>query len=435
MSQPFTINYGPWSPDLQDVGVQMSYQLTAQTVPVADCSNVFWQDAAYRCLPSPASIGPSLGVPITNAVNWYDNSTGKEEIFAATAAGLYALVDGSWSAIPIQFSAATNAVGQSLVLTQGSPIYSTLSPAPLNWSGASSALNLPAMSVSGLSGSPSYFWYFSGTSGSANWAVASGQGTASAIPNASSATAGQTSSATLNCQITLNGQTFTLSGPVSYGYMTGSISGNATGTGTGSGTVTSNSVTASESAGVGTITYSWSVSNTSISITSPSSASTTFTGNPAAGSSLTGTATCTMTDANGAMVGPTCSVNLTQPILYTGSLKAGTYSDPVSPYTGWVGYGASLSFGTLSPTTVNGHTLLEIADVYNTSSPIHDVAVSIAASSDPGVNFFSSISANGQTFNTASASAYGYSSGVATWVWYNVLFGFTSGTTYAVTII
>jgi hypothetical protein len=125
--RPYTLSFGSWSPDLQNVGVQLGAQYTDTPVPCSDVLNVYYADGAFRSIPSPASIGPSLGVPITNAVNWYDDSTGKEQIFAATANGLYVLVDGTWSALPVQTNSQYNATGQAITITLGAPVYLSIS--------------------------------------------------------------------------------------------------------------------------------------------------------------------------------------------------------------------------------------------------------------------------------------------------------------------
>lgn len=101
----------------------------------------------------------------------------------------------------------------------------------------------------------------------------------------------------------------------------------------------------------------------------------------------------------------------------------GAYGYVKSSYgsiTGWPGTGGLLSdvreitaLRDTNPTTVGGDGLLRIAGF----------------SSDPGIGYFSSITANSLTKLSADAS-YSYSSGVAIWQWIGSPFNFLAGNTY-----
>jgi hypothetical protein len=102
VSDPLTLQFGPWQPDLQNIPVQIPfYPALADPVPAADCLNVYYADGAYRSIPSPASIGPALGFQALNAFSWYDNSTGEEYIFAAGNGQISALINGIWQPLPL----------------------------------------------------------------------------------------------------------------------------------------------------------------------------------------------------------------------------------------------------------------------------------------------------------------------------------------------
>ena len=102
MADPLTINFGPWSPDLQNVPVDVLNTPMPLTVPTADCLNVYYQDGQYRCLPGLNPFGPALGAQALQAFNWYDNTDAVEILFAATANGIQELIDGVWSPVGVE---------------------------------------------------------------------------------------------------------------------------------------------------------------------------------------------------------------------------------------------------------------------------------------------------------------------------------------------
>jgi hypothetical protein len=217
MPKPYAIRFGPWVPDLQDVGVEMPFQWSDTELAVTDCENVYWQDASYRCLPRPAPIGPSLGTPILDCFTWYDNTQQKEVLFALTANGAFTLIDGVWTEIATETN--ESALGLAITMQLGSPVgLVTRMATNTGGSGPSSSYTYPSPFVASVGyGTPSgYNWRFGGASGPGTWSIASGQGTANATPEVAGSTNGSTNSATCFCDITFAGAVYTVSGPVSY---------------------------------------------------------------------------------------------------------------------------------------------------------------------------------------------------------------------------
>ena len=123
MPQPFTIRHGSWSPDMANVAVQIPYQYTATEVPSADCLNVYYQDAAFRCLPAPAPFGPAAAVALLNAFTYYDDVANQEIVFGATEDGaIYALIDGVWQPITVETETVVQGVGVSATFSLASTV-------------------------------------------------------------------------------------------------------------------------------------------------------------------------------------------------------------------------------------------------------------------------------------------------------------------------
>lgn len=123
MPQPLSIAFGPWLPDVSNQAVRLApYQASATSVPVVDCQNVYYQDSSYRCIPAPASLGPTLGVQALNAFNWYDEVSAKEYIFAASAEGIKALIDDAWTSIALSQAIVIQGQGLSLGINLGGAI-------------------------------------------------------------------------------------------------------------------------------------------------------------------------------------------------------------------------------------------------------------------------------------------------------------------------
>ena len=215
MGKPYTIKFGSWSPDLQNVGVEMPFQWSETELPSADTLNVFYQDAAYRCLPGPSPFASSLGTPVLDAFTWYDNTAGKEIVFLATANGFFILEDGAYTAVPTQVS--EGALGLAISIALGSPAGVAVWLSPSSESGISEGLDytFPAVTANWGNGNPTAFnWYYTGAAGT--WSIGSGQGTSSVIPQVTTGGPG-TYNATLNCDITFSGgNTYTCSSDMSF---------------------------------------------------------------------------------------------------------------------------------------------------------------------------------------------------------------------------
>jgi hypothetical protein len=104
-----------------------------------------------------------------------------------------------------------------------------------------------------------------------------------------------------------------------------------------------------------------------------------------------------------------------------------TISGRGSPST-FIGYGStSRVFGSLVTSSLAFGTLTNLYDMQGANSVLE-----VSAATDPGATAFTTIAANGHTYTAASAT-YTYTLGVAKWVFAS-LFGFATGTTYAVVI-
>lgn len=220
MPKPYTVKFGPWAPDLQNVGVETPFQWSETELPISDCENVYYQDGSYRSMPSLSSIGPSLGTPIVNAFTWYDDTSGTEIVMAATANGFYQLIDGAWSAVP--FTTNLSSLGLSISMKLGASAVTTttasISPATQSASGSVNS-NTFASTVATLTPGPvtSYTWSFSGISGAGSWSIASGGGTSTVVAKVTGAGNG-VNSATLSCHIVAPAGSFTVSETLSYTY-------------------------------------------------------------------------------------------------------------------------------------------------------------------------------------------------------------------------
>lgn len=88
MSQPFSINFGPWVPDGADVAIGIASQYTPTNLPLADCLNVYWSDQGYRSLKTFGGVGTALGAQALGAFTAI-NSSAAPQIFAGTGSDLF----------------------------------------------------------------------------------------------------------------------------------------------------------------------------------------------------------------------------------------------------------------------------------------------------------------------------------------------------------
>lgn len=219
MGKPYTVTFGPWLPDLENVGVEMPMQWTETELPCADCLNVYYQDSSYRSLPGPEAFAASLGTPVVGAFTWYDDTAGKEIVFLATANGFFQLEDGSYTQVPVQQNASAGTVGFAISMALGTPFATAVWITPQSQSATSDSTSYTfgTFGANTGNGTPSaYNWTFSGATGPGTWSIASGQGTANAVPEVTGSTAGSTSAVTINCAQTINGNVYSSSATVNY---------------------------------------------------------------------------------------------------------------------------------------------------------------------------------------------------------------------------
>lgn len=119
---------------------------------------------------------------------------------------------------------------------------------------------------------------------------------------------------------------------------------------------------------------------------------------------------------------------LLTPILAAAASDAGTLfvgklvisNLPITPCV-WIDYGykSGPTFGSYSPTGLTGgKTVDEIDDTTACSGTYLDSLVLISGfSADPGKTWLTSVTCNGVTNDSSSASSYTYTSGEATWEW------------------
>lgn len=409
MPAPYIMIFGPWSPDLQNVGIQLPQQWAGTPFPCADCLNVFYQDACYRSIPGLASIGPTLGAQALNATTWYDDSTNTEEIFAATASSISVLAGGSWSQVPIQLNSTVSQAGVLVSIILGTASYLSLSPGSQLDSDTVASFALSPSTVSGAPPGSTFVWSLGSFTGTGTWSILSGQGTATATAFVSGVPAGTTTTAVFQCAVTSAGNLTDVTTNLSYGYMTGSISGSASGSAMG--TVTTNSVTANESAGVGSITYSWTAP-VGVTINSPSSATTTF----SASTSVAGTIGCTITDANGTQVIPLGSLNITS-YVYLGSVTSAVIFSGAA-----IGYASGQAGSSITPTTDKNSYAI---DGLYWGVSANNLTLFINASGLAS-NYFTTLTIAGTPFSASAASFVGGST--AQWVWSSISSSPLSGT-------
>jgi hypothetical protein len=109
MADPYTIHYGPWSPDLANVAVEFSRQFSSTDVPCADCLNVYYADGCYRSLPSAVTIASlkSVGNPPYPATGAFTGIDASGAPFPIVGTQEYAWVyqNGAWVTVGSNYSA------------------------------------------------------------------------------------------------------------------------------------------------------------------------------------------------------------------------------------------------------------------------------------------------------------------------------------------
>jgi hypothetical protein len=108
MAQPWTLQFGPWAPDLQNVAVQMPFQYGATPVPSADCLNVYYVNGVYKSVPTAAPVAGSPALPFFPAVSGFtfQNAAGFPTPVIGTSSGQVLIYqNGAWLAAASSSSA------------------------------------------------------------------------------------------------------------------------------------------------------------------------------------------------------------------------------------------------------------------------------------------------------------------------------------------
>ena len=96
------------------------------------------------------------------------------------------------------------------------PVSVAMSPTSQSLSGITTSKTFPSESVTVTNGTASsYNWYFTGASGG-TFTINAGQGTAAANARVTGVAAPGTATATLKCDVVVNGVTYTASASLSY---------------------------------------------------------------------------------------------------------------------------------------------------------------------------------------------------------------------------
>lgn len=95
MGQPYTIGFGVWSPDLNNVATPVGSPYGAQEVPCADVLNVYYVNGSYQSLPSlqplnsyslpGAVLGAFTAIDPVGAPNVFGGTNGKLYVFGASS--------------------------------------------------------------------------------------------------------------------------------------------------------------------------------------------------------------------------------------------------------------------------------------------------------------------------------------------------------------
>lgn len=190
MANWLTLQFGPWAPDLQNTPIPVG-NVSETQIPCADVLNVYYQDGAYRCLPSLAPIASGAIGTVVSAFTYYDNVGAQDIVFIATANGIETLIDGVYTPVAFETDASVTGTGLALksslagtITGAGLQLTSTLgsgtgvassplhaSASPTTTSGfctgtpSCTAITTSTVTASGGSGHYTYAWsYVSGTS-------------------------------------------------------------------------------------------------------------------------------------------------------------------------------------------------------------------------------------------------------------------------------
>jgi len=335
----------------------------------------------------------------------------------------------------------TTTVDVDVSITRVSAVSATVSPGTASVEGASASETTNTVTVTPAGGGGVYTFSWAFSVGGTSITIGSPAAATTSFSGASLA-AGTTRTGTATCTIKDQyGQSTTVNVTVSIervSLVSASVSPTSQ---------TSIELAASQTTGISTVTASggsgsytyawvWSSGGSGIVINSPHSRSSSFTASGLTeGETVSGVAQCTITDTYGQTAIVTVSVTIRYGYLYQGTMVAGYVRTTIDPgdYIYTYGY-ISGDIGSISPTTdINDKTISNLDLIERTGSSTTTVYLSIVSSTDPGQDYFSTITISPQTTETytSAEATYSYSGGVATWAWTDI-YDFTDGDSYSV---
>lgn len=431
-----TLQFGPWSPDLANTPLQYNDQPGPIQVPAADCLNVYYANGTYKSIASPQTAtidGNAVAVlsnQILGAFSFFDNVQQQKSLMAGSASGVSQLnANGTWTAVPFYI--------QSVLQNINSVSF---------WSFAAMGpyiVGVPYTPNSTMTGP--YLWSDQGLSGNgntftqppttANVTQVPGGRVGSVVAqflmvgdvlDAQTQLIGTGNGSTVNFSALLSNTPMLAAGSVydSDGQISGTF-GDGLITGTGLALPPALPGTSSTLNSLGDV-YSFparSYVNSVFSVTAATDPTTsaftsitvngvTRTSSSATYSYAAGIATWTWTAGAFGLVSGT---------LYAVTFTGGSFS-------------TAIVAGTASAIPTNGYSPYQHQALYdNFPSGIYSNSLfQLQSSTNPGSSAFTSITANGVT-QTSSSATYTYASGIATWTWTSGAFGFSNGSTYPVT--
>jgi hypothetical protein len=99
MPNPFSFQFGPWVPDGADIAVTVQSPWSAQTLPVADCLNVYYANGTYLSTPTSS---PLAGTPTLPSASVYGaftalDTSGNPQVYAGGGTDLYHWTGSAWT--------------------------------------------------------------------------------------------------------------------------------------------------------------------------------------------------------------------------------------------------------------------------------------------------------------------------------------------------
>jgi hypothetical protein len=431
-----TIQFGPWAPDLANTPLQYNDQPGPITVPAVDCLNVFYANGTYKSIASPSTAlidGVAAAVlpnQVIGAFSFYDNVQQQKSLMAGSSSGVSQLnANGTWVSIAFYVN--------SVALNMSSVSY---------WSFAAMGpyiVAVPYTANSSITGP--YLWSDQGLSGNgntftqppttANLTQVPGGRVGSVV--AQFLMVGDILDAQTQVIGTGNGSIINFSALLSNTPMlaAGSIYDSA---GTISGTFTNGIISGTGLASPPVLPGTASTLNTLADVYS-------YPGGAYLNSvfSVNSTVDPTQSAFTSITVNSITRTSASATYSYVSGVATWTWTAGAFGIAAGTGYAATFtggSFGisilaaTATQIPVSGYAPYTHQALYD-NYPSGTYASSIFqlnSSTNPGAGLFTSITANGVTKTSASAT-YNFIAGTATWTWTGAKFGFTNGSTYQVT--